>query len=109
MSPPHLSRSRLRKRSAAWGKDIRATVMHARNVKTPTLSICGALDRCTPPEEAVQFHNALLKNDIASVLITYPEEGHGISKFPAVVDYAARLVGWSMNTCRLGQPTNLNT
>ena len=68
--------------------------MHAHKVKTPTLNICGALDRCTPPEEAVQFHNALLENGVKSVLVTYPEEGHGVRKFPAAIDYAARVVAW---------------
>jgi dipeptidyl aminopeptidase/acylaminoacyl peptidase len=72
----------------------RSPVMHAQKVKTPTLNICGALDRCTPPEEAVQFHNALLENDVKSVLVTYPEEGHGVRKFPAAIDYAARVVAW---------------
>ena len=72
----------------------RSPVMHAHKTKTPTLSTCGALDRCTPPEEAVQFHNALLENGVKSVLVTYPQEGHGVRKWPATVDYAARLVGW---------------
>jgi dipeptidyl aminopeptidase/acylaminoacyl peptidase len=72
----------------------RSPIMHAHQVKTPTLNICGALDRCTPPEEAVQFHNALLENGVRSVLVTYPEEGHGIRKFPAAIDYAARVVAW---------------
>jgi dipeptidyl aminopeptidase/acylaminoacyl peptidase len=72
----------------------RSPIMHAHKVKTPTLSICGALDRCTPPEEALQFHNALLENGVKSVLVTYPEEGHGVRKFPAAIDYAARMVAW---------------
>lgn len=72
----------------------RSPIMHAHKVKTPTLNICGALDRCTPPEEAVQFHNALLENGVTSVLVTYPEEGHGVRKFPATIDYAARVVAW---------------
>jgi len=50
--------------------------------------------RCTPPEEAVQFHNALIENGVKSVLIRYPEEGHGIRKLPAVLDFAARVVSW---------------
>jgi len=62
----------------------RSPIMHAHQVKTPTLIICGALDRCTPPEEAMQFHNALLENGVKSVLVTYPQEGHGIRKWPAV-------------------------
>jgi dipeptidyl aminopeptidase/acylaminoacyl peptidase len=72
----------------------RSPVMHAHKVKTPTLGICGSLDRCTPPAEAVQFHNALLEAGVKSVLVTYPEEGHGIRKLPAAIDYAARVVGW---------------
>ena len=48
----------------------------------------------TPPEEARQFHNALLENGVRSVLVTYPEEGHGVRKFPTLFDYAARVVGW---------------
>jgi dipeptidyl aminopeptidase/acylaminoacyl peptidase len=72
----------------------RSPIMHAHKTKTPTLSTCGVLDRCTPPEEAVQFHNALLENGVKSVLVTYPQEGHGVRKWPATVDYAARMVGW---------------
>lgn len=68
--------------------------MHAHKARTPTLNICGALDRCTPPEEAVQFHNALLENNVKSVLLTYPQEGHGVRKLPAILDYMARVVGW---------------
>lgn len=72
----------------------RSPVLHAHKTKTPTLNICGALDRCTPAEEAMQFHNALLENRVESVLVTYPEEGHGVRKFPAMIDYAARIVAW---------------
>jgi dipeptidyl aminopeptidase/acylaminoacyl peptidase len=72
----------------------RSPIMYAQNVKTPALNICGALDRCTPPEEAVQFHNALLENGVISVLVTYPEEGHGVRSFPAAIDFAARVVAW---------------
>src|SRR6185369_1545784 len=72
----------------------RSPIMFAHRVKTPTLNVCGLLDRCTPPEEAVQFHNALLENDVESVLVTYPEEGHGIRKGGATLDCAARVVSW---------------
>jgi dipeptidyl aminopeptidase/acylaminoacyl peptidase len=72
----------------------RSPVMHAHKVRTPTLTICGALDRVTPPEEAVQFHNALLENNVESVLVTYPQEGHGVRAFEASCDYSARCVRW---------------
>ena len=72
----------------------RSPIVHAHKAKTPTLSICGALDRSAPPAEATQFHRALLENGTKSVLVTYPEEGHGVRKFPATIDYAARVVSW---------------
>lgn len=72
----------------------RSPVLHAHKVKTPCLNICGARDRCTPPSEAMQFHNALLERGTESVLVTYSEEGHGVRSFPAMLDYAARLVAW---------------
>jgi dipeptidyl aminopeptidase/acylaminoacyl peptidase len=72
----------------------RSPIMHAHKVRTPTLNICGALDRCTPPEEAMQFHRALLENRVRSVLVTYPEEGHGVRKWPAATDQSARVVSW---------------
>lgn len=72
----------------------RSPVMHARKARTPTLNVCGALDRCTPPGQALEFHNALREHGVRSVLVTYPREGHGNAQFPAVIDYAARVVDW---------------
>jgi dipeptidyl aminopeptidase/acylaminoacyl peptidase len=31
---------------------------------------------------------------VETVLVTYPEEGHGIQKCPASIDYAARVLDW---------------
>jgi dipeptidyl aminopeptidase/acylaminoacyl peptidase len=72
----------------------RSPVMYADQVKTPTMCICGALDRCTPPHEAMQFYRALIERDVDSALVTYPEEGHGIQGFPAALDLAARVALW---------------
>jgi dipeptidyl aminopeptidase/acylaminoacyl peptidase len=72
----------------------RSPLMHAHKIETPTLSVCGALDRSAPPEEAVQLHRALREHGVESVLVTYPHEGHGIRGFPAAIDYAARVVMW---------------
>jgi dipeptidyl aminopeptidase/acylaminoacyl peptidase len=72
----------------------RSPIMHAQKVRTPTLISCGALDRCTPREEAAQCHSALREHGTESVLLTYPLEGHGVRNFPAVLDFAARVVTW---------------
>lgn len=72
----------------------RSPVQFAHRVRTPTLNICGALDRCTPPGQAQEFHAALKESGVESVLVTYPQEGHGVRSFPAMIDYAARVVDW---------------
>ena len=72
----------------------RSPIHFAERVKTPTLNICGALDKNTPPGQALEFHHALLEQGVTSVLVTYPEEGHGVRKMPASFDYLARLIGW---------------
>lgn len=72
----------------------RSPIMHVRNARTPTLMICGAVDRCTPPEQAQEFHNALLLSGVKSQLVTYPQEGHGVRSFPTAIDCAARSVAW---------------
>jgi dipeptidyl aminopeptidase/acylaminoacyl peptidase len=72
----------------------RSPIMYAHRVRTPTLSICGALDRCTPPDQALQFHNALIASGVDSALVRYPLEGHGVRSLPAAIDFTARVVSW---------------
>ena len=75
----------------------RSPVFRIDGTLAPTLNICGLLDRATPAEEAVQFHHALLASGTKSILVTYPHEGHGIRKLPAMLDCAARSVAWFLS------------
>jgi dipeptidyl aminopeptidase/acylaminoacyl peptidase len=59
---------------------------------TPTLLTAGLRDRCTPPGQAIEFHQALLATGVETELVLYPEEGHGVRSLPAQIDYAARVV-----------------
>lgn len=72
----------------------RSPILHAHRSVTPTLLVCGQLDRCTPAEEAIQFHGALFENKTTSVVVKYPEEGHGVRGIPASIDFAARCAIW---------------
>jgi dipeptidyl aminopeptidase/acylaminoacyl peptidase len=72
----------------------RSPVFFADRVTAPTLLVCGALDRNTPPGQALEFHKALRMNGKTSILLTYPSEGHGIRKMPAVIDFCARMAAW---------------
>jgi dipeptidyl aminopeptidase/acylaminoacyl peptidase len=68
--------------------------MFVKEVRTPTLHVAGGKDRCTPPTQAVELHNALLEQGVESTLVIYPEEGHGVRNLPAAIDYATRVIGW---------------
>ena len=72
----------------------RSPLLHVHAGHAPTLLVCGELDRCTPAAEALQFHRALSEHGAASVVITYPQEGHGVRQMPAAADFAARCVMW---------------
>ncbi|MDT9599930.1 S9 family peptidase [Sphingosinicella rhizophila] len=72
----------------------RSPIHFAKNVKTPTLNICGALDKNTPAGQALEFHHALLGHGVKSVLATYPKEGHGIRTMPAAFDFLTRAIDW---------------
>lgn len=72
----------------------RSPVFFAESVRTPVLNIAGAMDRNTPPGQALEFHHALLEHGRESALLTYPKEGHGVRTYPALFDFTARVVGW---------------
>lgn len=74
--------------------DTRSPLLYAQRVRTPTLHTTGGLDEATPASQAVMFHHALLEIGVASVLVIYPEEGHNVHRFPAIIDRAARVVAW---------------
>ena len=56
--------------------------------------MAGEVDFCVDQSQAKEFHNALLENGAESVLVIYPGEGHGVRKFPGLVDLNVRTVAW---------------
>jgi dipeptidyl aminopeptidase/acylaminoacyl peptidase len=70
----------------------RSPVMHANRVRTPVLVMAGALDRCAPPTQAVEFHQALVEHGADASLVIYPEEGHHVLRYEAKIDELARIV-----------------
>ena len=72
----------------------RSALRLVQNCSTPCLQLVGSEDRCTPAAQALQFHNALLEHGVESVLVSYPGEGHGVRKYPGVIDFCHRMVSW---------------
>jgi dipeptidyl aminopeptidase/acylaminoacyl peptidase len=72
----------------------RSPAFHTAGVTTPTLIMAGALDRNTPPGQALEMHRSLLEAGAISELVMYPQDGHGIRRYPSTIDVAARIVDW---------------
>lgn len=72
----------------------RSPVLFAPASRTPTLLISGGRDRITPPGQAREFFQALRENGIDTALAEYPEEGHNVRAFPALIDAWARVLDW---------------
>ncbi len=72
----------------------RSPVTFVRKVKTPTLLLCGENDATDPVEQCAQFHRGLRRYDVASELVVYPREGHGIREEKHAIDVLNRVVGW---------------
>jgi dipeptidyl aminopeptidase/acylaminoacyl peptidase len=72
----------------------RSPVLHAAMVTTPVLLTAGRHDRATPVGQAVEFYRALREHGVPAEVVVYPQEGHGVSELPAVLDLATRTVRW---------------
>jgi dipeptidyl aminopeptidase/acylaminoacyl peptidase len=72
----------------------RSPVLFAAHDRTPTLLTAGGIDRATPPGQAIEFHNALVELGVPTDVAIYPEEGHGVHSFPALIDVTTRTVAW---------------
>lgn len=75
----------------------RSPVMFAHRARTPTLLMAGATDQNTPAGQALEFHRSLVEHGGHSVLVNYPNAGHGIRSFPELVDAITRYVGWMLH------------
>lgn len=72
----------------------RSPVLHAARVTTPVLLTSGRHDRATPVGQAVEFYRALREHGVPAEVVLYPQEGHGVGDFPAIIDLATRMVSW---------------
>lgn len=75
-------------------REERSPLLHVDKVRTPTFLTAGTEDRCTPPGQALEFHQALLERGVPTACAIYPGEGHGVRRYPAVLDWTTRVVAW---------------
>jgi dipeptidyl aminopeptidase/acylaminoacyl peptidase len=72
----------------------RSPLRHADDIRTPMLLFAGQNDLATPPSQAQVLHTALRERGVATQLVLYPEEGHGVRHPLTAADQCARMVAW---------------
>ena len=73
---------------------VRQSPVLAKDLTTPTLLTAGLHDRATPVGQATEFYRALRGRGVPAEVVRYPQEGHGVRNFPALIDFVARTVDW---------------
>ncbi len=65
-----------------------------KNVKTPTLFLCGQFDYRCPLPQSEQMYLSLKRLGIETELIIYPQESHSLSRLDYQVDRLKRVLAW---------------
>jgi dipeptidyl aminopeptidase/acylaminoacyl peptidase len=60
----------------------RSLLSVVKNVKTPTMVMCGEVDWRCPISESEQYYQALKQQGVEAVLVRFPNESHGIRGRP---------------------------
>jgi len=60
----------------------RSLLSVVKNVKTPTMVMCGEVDWRCPISESEQYYQALKQQGVEAVLVRFPNEAHGIRGRP---------------------------
>ena len=72
----------------------RSPMAHTAKSKTPTLIVHGQDDTRVPPEQAKELYRALRHAKVATEVVFYPREGHGLGERAHQIDFMRRFVGW---------------
>ena len=71
-----------------------SAIYHMKTAKTPTFIYVGERDIEVPPTQSVEYWHALKDMGVATSLVIYPDEGHGIRGPANAADVRRRTVAW---------------
>ena len=72
----------------------RSPIAHLDTAKTPALIVHGAADTRVPTGQSTELYRALRHRGVATQLVMYPREGHGISENVHALDFMNRFLDW---------------
>src|SRR5262245_61421014 len=83
-------------------------ITYVKQVKTPTLLLQGEDDTTDPIGQSQQFYRGLKRYHVASDLVLYPREGHGLREENHLLDRLNRIVAWYDKYLKLHQAPTAN-
>ncbi len=72
----------------------RSPTTYIKNVKTPTLILCGENDLIDPIGQCREFYRGLKRFGVDTEFVTYPREGHGLREEMHMIDMLKRMIDW---------------
>ncbi|HEX5506435.1 MAG TPA: S9 family peptidase [Thermomicrobiales bacterium] len=69
-------------------------ILHAANVRTPTLIQHGENDIRVPLGQGREFYNALKRRGVPVEMVIYPRQGHGVAEPRLMLDVRRRATAW---------------
>ncbi|HEX3320915.1 MAG TPA: S9 family peptidase [Terriglobales bacterium] len=69
-------------------------INYVKNAKTPTLILQGDADTIDPLSQSQMLYRALKRYGVATELVVYPREGHGLKEEKHLVDRLNRIEAW---------------
>lgn len=72
----------------------RSPVTYVKNVKTPTLLLCGERDSTDPIGQCQQFYRGLRRYGVETEFVKYPRMGHGAREEKQQIDIMKRMIEW---------------
>jgi dipeptidyl aminopeptidase/acylaminoacyl peptidase len=71
-----------------------SAMFHVQGVTTPTLIQHGEKDRRVPVSQGYELYNALVRQDVDTMMVVYPRQGHGIQEPKLLLDAMERNLAW---------------
>jgi dipeptidyl aminopeptidase/acylaminoacyl peptidase len=82
----------------------RSPITYVGSATTPTIILCGERDLTDPIGQCQQFYRGLRRYDVATELVIYPREGHGIREERHQIDLLQRMLDWFKTHLRQDDP-----
>lgn len=77
----------------------RSPVFHAHRVSTPVWLGAGAHDRCCPPTQCLEYHEALRQHGVPTELVIFPTEAHSVPSGSGLYENLERQLDWITRWC----------